>query len=237
MNRIWSRFCRASPLARESNFFYRQFLRFFLPCPTRFNPEVYMKKWCLFVLSLFACASLYASGGPEKTEQLCSKAVLQDRGGYFVLSDGSCWKVVGFAPRWRTPSEWWNNVELIPENYKCEPDDWVVGAVIQTYPKHAHLEVNEADASNQESLMQCTDLLVNTRTGQVLFGVAMNPALFLAEVSDRFYKDGYSKGERDESVRQSINSIAIYNKGHASGYKSGYEEGYHDAFIGKKSKF
>jgi len=200
-----------------------------------------MKKWCFFFLSILAGSSIYASGGPEKTEQLCAKSILQDKNGYFVLSDGSCWKAVGFAPRWRTPSEWWNNVELVPENYKSEPSDWLVGTVIQTYPKHLHSEVNESDASNQESLMQCTDLLVNTRTGEVLFGVAMNPALFLVEVSEKFYKDGYSKGERDENFRQSINSIAAYNRGHAegrtAGHKSGYEEGYRDAFLGKDSKY
>ena len=192
-----------------------------------------MKKWCFLVLSLFASISIYASGGPEKTEQICSKATLQDKSGYFVLSDGSCWKIIGFIPRWRTPSEWWNNVELVPENYKCEPSDWAVGTVIQTSPKHLHLEVNEADASNQDSLMQCTDLIVNTRTGQVLFGLALNPAMFLAEVADRFFKDGYNKGERDESLRQAVNSTISYSRGHEAGYK----EGYLDAYLGKKSRF
>lgn len=157
-----------------------------------------MRNWCLFVLSLFACASVCANGGPERTARLYSKAVFRDGNGYCVLSDGSYWEVVRFFPRERTLCEWWNNVELVPKNYDCGLGDWVVGEVIQTYSKHA-LKVNDADAGNKWSLKQCTDLLVNTRTGKVLFGVSMNPnpVLFLSQISQRFYKEGWDDGWDD----------------------------------------
>ena len=131
-----------------------------------------MKKWILIVVAVFSCSATFADG-PEKTETLLSKVVMQNTNGFFVLSDGSCWKAMGFARRWRSLGEWWNGVQLAPEKYECVPNDWYPGAQIEVYPKYGNLDVSEANASNQEALKQCTHLLLNTKNGQVLFAIAL----------------------------------------------------------------
>src|ERR1700722_7093055 len=110
-----------------------------------------MKKWVLITLAVFSCSVMHASD-PEKIEAISSRVTLQNTNGYFVLTDGSCWKVMGFSKRWRSLSEWWNGVELVPAKYECVPSDWNVGSQIEVYAKHGNLEVSEADASNQDAL-------------------------------------------------------------------------------------
>ncbi len=188
-----------------------------------------MKKWLVIALALLSCLGLHASS-IEKIEVLSSKVILQNTNGYFVLSDRSCWKAVGFAKRWRTPSEWWNNVQLVPENYECVPNDWFLGSQIQIYSKYENLEVNEANASNSEALKQCTHLLLNSRTGQVLFAVALEPAECIVQLFNDAYQDGHSVGYSQGRLKSYENATEIYNNGHADGYKSGYEEGFQDGF-------
>src|SRR5690348_14947900 len=134
-----------------------------------------MRKMFAVAIAVFGLAAIDASE-PEKIEALSAKIILQNSNGYYALSDGSCWKTIGFSKRWRTLSEWWNNVQLVPTYYECVPDDWFLGTQIEVYPKFGNLAVNEADASNQDALKQCTHLMVNTRTGQVLFAIALHPA-------------------------------------------------------------
>lgn len=194
-----------------------------------------MKKWCLAALALFSCSFAEAQN-LEKEEVLSSKICLQDQTGYFVLTDGSCWKVMGFVPRWRSISEWWNNVELVPDNYKCEPGQWVVGAAIQAYPKYGNIEVNLADASNLEALNQCTHLLFNTRTGQVLFAIAMDTGHCLADVFREAYREGRVKGVEEGYAKARSDANTIYESGRAAGYQAGYAAGYKAAMGGERGE-
>lgn len=183
-----------------------------------------MKKWCLGFLAMVSCA-FAGNADLEREEQLCAKAVLENKMGYFVLADGSCWKAVGFSPRWRSISEWWNGVELAPQQYKCEPNDWFIGTVIQAYPKNSFWEVNEADAANQEDLKQCTHILVNARTSQVLFAIAMDTSHCIVDLHREAYKDGHAKGMKEGYAKQREHAASVYDEGYAAGYKSGYKEG------------
>lgn len=180
-----------------------------------------MKKWCLILIAVLSYTGVHAEY-PEKMEMLCSKAVLKNDQGYFVLSDGSIWKAVGFAKRWRSLSEWWNSVQLVPEQYETLPTQWQLGTTIEAYPKYGNLRVNEADASNQEALQQCTHLLVNTRTGQVLFATALDPALALVQIFDEARLEGYNEGYSSgyQLGRREVNAT------YESGYKEGYDVGY-----------
>jgi hypothetical protein len=193
-----------------------------------------MKKWLLIALTLLSCSSIHATSYsyPEKVEVLASKVVLQNTNGYFVLSDRSCWKAIGYSPRWRTLSEWWNNVQLVPENYECVPNDWFLGAQIEVYSKYGNLNISEADASNQDALKQCTHLLVNSRTGQVLFAIALEPAECIVQLFTDAYQDGYSFGYSEGRLNSYKNATEIYNSGHSDGYKLGYSEGYQTAARG-----
>jgi hypothetical protein len=172
----------------------------------------------LLILSAVFSFSLGYGGAPETVEMLSSKVILESKEGYYVLSNGACLKVVGFSTRWRTPSEWWNNVELVPKNYECVPDDWFLGSEIEVYAKYENLEVNLENATNAEILTQCTHLLYNTRTGQVLFAIWMHPAECLVQIFNDAHKDGYDKGYKEG-----------YDKGYKGGYKIGYEDGYQAA--------
>ncbi len=188
-----------------------------------------MKKWLVLAIALLSCVVVQASS-IERIEVLSSKAILKNANGYFALSDGSLWKAVGFEKRWRTPSEWWNNVQLVPENYECVPNDWFLGAQIQIYSKYDNLEVNEANASNQEALKQCTHLLVNTRSGQVLFATELDPAECVIRLFNDAFQDGYQSGYSKGRLESYKDASEIYNSGHADGFKAGYEEGFQDGF-------
>jgi hypothetical protein len=172
----------------------------------------------IFILSLFAVltTSLYA-GAQEKREILSSKIVLENSYGYFVLSDGSQWKTIPFITRWRSLSEWWNNAQLVPQNYQCMPKDWFLGTEIQVYSKYENLTVSEADASNEDALKQCTHLLVNGNTGQILFAIALHPAESLLYVFEDARKEGYEQGFYEgrfvspSSVTRSIGSESKFD--------------------------
>lgn len=154
-----------------------------------------MKK---FFFSLIAIASLHAN-----PSSLVAKFVTEDSNGYFVMADGSYWKVTSFVTRWRSLLEWVGGDEVyVPDNYKCTVKDWVVGEEFEYFPKIGNLRINEADASNEAELKKHAYLLMNSRTGKILFGTPVNPADFITSV----YNVGYNAG---------------YNKGYSSGYSAG----------------
>lgn len=171
------------------------------------------------------CFSAYA-GEPEKIETLSTKVIMQSTNGYFLFSDGSCWKVMNFQKRWRSPGEWWNNIQLVPQNYECLPNDWVLGSEIAIYPKYQNMEVNLDNASNLEALKQCTHLLFNRRTGQVLFATSLHPSECITQVFNDANKEGYETGYNKGRLASYQNSAEVYEQGHKDGYKKGYTEGY-----------
>lgn len=187
------------------------------------------------IFSLFFIqAALLTASSPERIEALSAKVILQDGSGYYALSDGSQWKVIGFSKRWRTFSEWWNNVEIAPEYYDCLPTDWYLGAQIETYTKYGNLNVNEADAANSDILRQCTHLLVNRATGQVLFALLLHPADCLVQLYNDAYKDGHTKGFEKGRSLSNQKTDEIYNNGHSEGYKAGYADGYYDGQLSSR---
>lgn len=181
-----------------------------------------MKRYLLVAVAMFSCIALSASE-PERVEMLSSKVILQNTNGYYVFSDGSCWKVMGFATRWRNLTEWWNSVQLAPQHYECVPSDWYLGSQIEIYPKYGNLEADEANASNEEDIRRCTHLLVNSGTGQVLFAVALDPGVCIAQLYTEAHEDGYKLGY-DLGSKQRYNDV--YNNGYSDGYKAGYGEGF-----------
>jgi len=183
-----------------------------------------MKKMLLLAATVLGCAFAEASE-PEKIEALSAKVIMQNSNGYFAFSDGSCWKAIGFAKRWRTLSEWWNNVQLVPAEYECLPNDWFVGTQIQVYQKYGNLTVSESDASNQDALKQCTHLLVNARTGQVLFAIALHPADCLVQLSNEAREDGYNEGFSKGRLKSYQNATEVYNDGYQAGYTAGFKDG------------
>lgn len=195
-----------------------------------------MKMWALIIVAISSFSALYSdqANPPEKIEALAAKVILQNTQGYFVLSDGSCWKVIGFCKRWRTLSEWWSNVQLAPENYECVPNDWFLGTQIEAYPKYDNLSVNQANASNQDALKQCTHLLLNNRTGQILFAIALHPTDCIIQLYSDAYEDGYNKGLHQGRLSSYQNATDIYNSGYSDGYKQGYTEGYQTALRGEE---
>ncbi|MFI5334472.1 MAG: hypothetical protein ACHQT8_04825 [Chlamydiales bacterium] len=191
-----------------------------------------MKK--LLIACLLLSGSIVQATDPERVETLSSKIVLHNTNGYFVLSDKSCWKVIAFSKRWRSLSEWWNNVQLIPKHYECLPNDWYLGTQIEVYPKAGNLEVDEANAANQELLKQCTHILYNSRTEQVLFAIALEPADCIMKLFTDAHAEGFDKGYSEGRSKGTQNSIEIYNNGHTDGYRAGYAEGYEAAIIGQR---
>lgn len=187
-----------------------------------------MKKLFLAVVVVLGCSFAHA-GQPEQVEALSAKVILENANGYYALSDGSCWKAIGFSKRWRSLSEWWNNVEIVPKNYECVPNDWFLGTQIEIYAKYGNLNVNEADASNQDELKQCTHLLVNRRTGQVLFAISLHPADCIVQLYTEAKQDGYNQGYSKGRLANYQNATEIYNEG----YKAGYTKGYKAAFEGE----
>ena len=185
-----------------------------------------MFKW-IFAISMIV-VSAYAQDA--RVEKLNAKISLNGQEGYFVLSDQSCWKVISFEKRWRTISEWWNNAELITDEYLSGPDEWFQGADIQVHSKVDFLHVNEANASNQNVLKQCTHMLVNASNGKILFAISLQPADCLAHLYQDAHKMGYNKGYNDGYYEKRENATEIRNQGYKEGYNKGYEHGYADGF-------
>jgi hypothetical protein len=130
--------------------------------------------------------------------ELKAKAALSNTNGYYVLSDGSCWKVVALTPRWRSFSEWWEGIELnYPANYDCVPSNWRLGDEIEVCPNDFLFEIDESVISNPKTIASCTHALFNRHTKEVLFGIPLDPASFLVTVFNSAYKDGYNSGYDD----------------------------------------
>ncbi|MBX7067353.1 MAG: hypothetical protein K1X28_08990 [Parachlamydiales bacterium] len=143
----------------------------------------------LFFL-MIAIASIHAN-----PSSVVAKFVLEDSHGYFVMADGTYWKVNSFVTRWRSLLEWIGGDEVyVPDTYQCTVKDWVVGEEFDYFPKIGNIRVNEADASNEAELKKHNYILVNGRTGKVLFGTPVHPADFITSVYDEGYNAGYRKG-------------------------------------------
>lgn len=175
-----------------------------------FYPGVFMKQWFLSIMIAFA-ASVCATEATN-VGSIAGKVVLESGKGYFLLSDGTFWKVYPFVKRWRTLFEWIKGTELaIPDNYEGLPADWTLSAEVEAYPKYGNLSIDEANASNEDDLKKCTHLLFNRGTGQILFAILLHPADFMIQI----FNDGVSEGASNG-----------YSKGYSSGYSAGYNVGY-----------
>lgn len=182
-------------------------------------------KYLLFFFFFPFLLSIGHAGHPEKIGILSSKVILQNGNGYFVLCDGSCWKAICFNKRWRTLSEWWNGVDLVPDQYENYPKDWYLGTPIEIFSKHDSHEAKESNASNENELKQCTHLMVNTRTGYTLFVISMHPADCIIQLFNDAHEDGYNKGIEEAKKHLNVQSSNSYRAGYTEGYKAGYVEG------------
>jgi len=191
-----------------------------------------MKKYLLGILCLFTMTAAHAvNGNPDHVGGLCGQILVGDTTAYYTLSDGTFWKTSAFVTRWRSPLEWWNGVEVAPpESLRCTPKDWTLGAPIAVYAKFG-MEIDISNASNLEELKKCTHVLVNQHTGQVLFGVALAPAVAMTEIFNTGvaagYNDGLQKGHREGHQAAYQNG---YNKGYAEGRTKGEAQGYELGF-------
>lgn len=163
-----------------------------------------MKKIIFAVLSF---VSLYS----EPTGALLASVAPSESYGYFILADGTFWKVATFVKRWRSPIEWISGAELqVPESYISKITDWVYNDEFEVCLKYGNLRADESAASNQEELQHYTHLMMNPRTGKVLFALPLHPADFATQL----YSEGRSAGH-----------AAGYSEGYLVGYDAGYATG------------
>lgn len=187
-----------------------------------------MKKIVAILFCLISITSF--AEPPEKVDVISTKIVLENRESYFLLSDQTLWKVVPFTKRWRSISEWWNSVELVPKNYESLPSEWHVGSEIEIYSKYQNLIVDEKNASNEKTLKQCSHLLVNPRTGQVLFANPVPLAQGIVQIFQEGCKEGHSKGYAEGRLSTYQNAKEIREEAYAEGVKVGYTNGYSEGF-------
>jgi hypothetical protein len=187
-----------------------------------FVGRIKMRKWVWIILSMICFSEVFAESS-ERIETLAAKVILSNSDGYFVLSDGSFWKVIGFSKRWRSLSEWWNNTPLmVSEDFDSLPNDWPMGAQMEIHTKYESpiMEcVKEADASNQEILKQCSHLLRNKGSGKILFAISIHPAECFVQAFQEARNEGYHEG-------YSYGYSMGYSMGHSAGYSSGYQAGH-----------
>ncbi|OGN63659.1 MAG: hypothetical protein A3E80_02695 [Chlamydiae bacterium RIFCSPHIGHO2_12_FULL_49_9] len=190
------------------------------------------------ILMMAVLSSSYSfSNEPERAGKLSSKVILKDQGGFFILSDGSFWRAIEYKKRPRTFLEWLQKIILVPENYECNPIDWVLGSNIQVYPKQGYSTADEGNALNEDALKQCTHILVNAGNEQILFAVPLTSADCLAQVYQGARKEGLKQGDKNEYQKgyntglsrgrstQQMNSGESYDKGYKDGYKEGFAKG------------
>lgn len=188
-----------------------------------------MKKYLLGVVCLFATSLMHADETQEVAYagSLAGQIFVGDTNGFFILSDGSCWKTASFITRWRNPLEWWNSVDLNPpQNFQCTPKDWTLGAPIEVYPKLRLSGIDISNASNAAELNQCTHVMINQHTGHVLFSVALAPSVAMMEIFKTGHAAGYKEGvQKGSSETRQVAHKEGYNEGRQAAYQEGYNEG------------
>lgn len=152
-----------------------------------------MSKWFFGLITVLHCITVEANLS-ERVETIDSKVMLENRNGYFVLSDGSMWKVFKLDKRSRSVCEWWRGEELIPQNYDCNPSDWRIGEKIEVYAKTDDLKLLISNASNALELKLCSHLFIHSTTKQALFAIALDPATCLIAIFNEAFNQGYEKG-------------------------------------------
>jgi len=178
----------------------------------------------LFLACLLFSVSVFADEAEHRGD-LSGKVVIQSDFGYFLLSDGSYWKVYSFAIRSRGFFEWIRGIQLLtPENCDCKADDWVLGSSVEAYPKSGTY-IDLSDADNIDALKNCTHFLVNTNTGKILFCIPLLPADCMTQIYQDAARLAFSKGYQagfsaaESAVRLHISNA--YNQGFSAGYAAG----------------
>lgn len=174
-----------------------------------------MIKYLLF----FLCSLNVGLHAYEEESKLCAKVIVQPSAGFYSLSDGSIWKVMGLEPRWRTISEWWNNVQIVPESFVCTVNDFYIGAKVKIVPKHEWTSFDDGCAYNKEALARCSHIIVNTGTNKCVFAVALTPETALVEVYNESYKQGYATGYEKGCLSTNIEARNQYERGYQAGYQ------------------
>jgi hypothetical protein len=169
-------------------------------------------------------AAVFAQESIEQEGVLASKVLIKDASGFYALSDGSIWKVMGLTPRWRTVSEWWNSIQIVPEDFECAINDFYIGAKLKIVPKHAYDAFDDQCASNKEELARCSHIIINTDTNKCVFAVALRPETALVEVYNESYKQGYSTGYNKGRLSTNIEAYNQYEKGYQAGYQNGVKD-------------
>lgn len=149
---------------------------------------------CFLICFGLLVAPLYAE---EQEATLSAKIMFDPSIGFYSLSDGSIWKVMSVTPRWRTISEWWYNVHIVPEHFECSIDDFCVGAKIKIMPRCEFEAFNDEFIGNKEALAQCSHIFINTETNKCIFGMGFKSENALLEVCHEAYKFGYTYGYDD----------------------------------------
>jgi hypothetical protein len=178
-------------------------------------------KICFKVCVLVAFLSQTFAASEEANFNLTSKVLINESTGFYTLSDGSFWKVFNFSPRWRTISEWWNDVKLIPEAYDTAPQDWYIGADLEVISKLDHLDAKESDSSHKNLLARCTHIIRNTGSNKCLFAVELKPETLLVELYNDTYKSAYEKGYYKGQLSSDLDASKQYEKGYEAGYYQG----------------
>jgi hypothetical protein len=149
---------------------------------------------------------------------------------YWILDDGSFWKVFSFVKRWRGPLEWFRGDDLgVPDSYQTSLDQWVSGTEIAVMSK-SEVAADFTNASNQEDLRQATHVIVHKHTGHTLFALSMSANHFLTSVFNEGKllgrSESYEKGKQDG-----------FQRGFALGECEGYEKGFTEGQVQQRRLF
>lgn len=178
-----------------------------------------------FLVSCFCLlnASLFASADADEGT-LASKVIITDESGFYSLTDGSIWKVFGLRPRWRSISEWWNSVKIVPEDFECVINDFYPGAKLKLIPKNEYEALDISNAANKEALARCSHVLLNSHTGKCVFAVLLRPETAIVELYNESYKTGYSSGYQKGRLSTDVEAYNQYEKGYQAGYRNGVKD-------------
>lgn len=179
-----------------------------------------MVKYLLF----FLCSLNVGLFAYEQDNTLAAKVIVKETAGFYSFADGSIWKVMGLEPRWRTISEWWNNVQIVPDSFVCTVNDFYIGAKVKIIPKHEFSSFNDQCAYNKDALARCSHIIVNTGTNKCVFAVALTPDTSLVEVYNESYKQGYTVGHEQGIRSKNIEAYNQYEKGYQAGYQKAVQD-------------
>ena len=106
---------------------------------------------------------------PEQVEKIAASFDVSDSVGYFVLSDGTIWRVISAGEHTPDFLESFGGEQLLPEAYRTDTREWVRDADIELYPIESLPQSIDIGSPSRDLVPEATHIVVDIESGKALF--------------------------------------------------------------------